>query len=141
LQLQPSDLELAAEKIQAIKEEMFRVRRTVKILGQDFDTDENNLHNMSELLESVEFTGEIINGTMDSPVSLKGVRPSKQGSIYGGFQGRTTKTQRGNKQTEFAIGLAGEILAYRYLQEWYPESFNPDSWNRRIAYIIFRVKM
>lgn len=128
LQLQPSDLELAAEKIQAIKEEMLRVRRTVKILGQDFDTDENNLHTMSELLGAVEFTNENINGTIDSPISLKGVIPSNHGSIHGGFQGRTTKTQRGNKQTESAIGLAGEILAYRYLKEQYPEVCNPDSW-------------
>lgn len=140
LQVQRTDLDQAKQKIEQLKEDRSRARRTVKINGQEFVADEENLPNLGRLLDSIVLDKNAVNGAIDRPLSLKKILPDKGGNGNGTMTGTTVKTQRMHRQVEEAVGLAGEIFVYRYLSQMYPKVCTPESWKSENSMYEFQGK-
>ena len=124
LGLTASDLD-RAEAADAGRDDTRRRRRTeLPFGGCTFDTATDEL---KALVEAVaESADEAFLSSRAAPVRLSDLaRPGGGGGGRGG-----PRQYRGSKPSQeqtAAIGLAGEALAYRWLQRHYPET-TPDSW-------------
>jgi uncharacterized protein DUF3883 len=112
-----------------------RKRRTELEFGdRTYDTASEDLHDFADAIDaSVTNDFLVVRPTV---VKLADIPPRKPGGGGTSPGGRPPRPRAGGKLTDevtAAIGLAGEILAYRWLQAAYPET-TPDSWvsrNRR----------
>jgi Domain of unknown function (DUF3883) len=126
--LSPADLEDAISSAARANDSRRRRRTELRFGGRSFDvaTDE-----LDELLEAVAASvSEAFLQTRPAPTNLSVLRPPDRrpgaGRSGQGAPRRYGSTKPTQEQTA-AIGLAGEILAYRWLQRAYKET-TPDSW-------------
>lgn len=128
LQVQDSDLDQAEKKLEQEKEKAYRAKRTATIFGQQFDTHESNLHQLANLVESMTLPEDTVYGDILAPIELGKMGPGTQkGGSGGGGQTKST-IMRENKQIEMTVGIVGELWAYRYLQQRFPNACSTDSW-------------
>ncbi len=129
LGLSAADLEEASSSTSK-SDEKRRRRRTELTFGErTFDTATEELQ---ELIEAVAASADDqFLGTRSTPMKLLAITPPdrRSGGTNKGTEGKP-RSYGGPKPTQeqtSAIGLAGEVLAYRWLQHAYKET-TPDSW-------------
>jgi len=127
LGIKDEDLRDIEETVEEVKEAQRKKKRMVTVCGEDFDSAEDNLRNLFTLLESkVPRCNLGCEGKLSSPLGLKAKRPVRPGGPGGGGKGggkrRQTRAQRE------VIGLAGEIVVYRQLEELTGTSIGPHNW-------------
>jgi hypothetical protein len=128
LGLGPTDLK-ASESSSAASAQTRRRRRTELMFAeQSYDTAASD--ELRRLIEAVvETADERFLGTRSTPRRLLPMATTKRTGGSGG-SGGGPKSYAGGQLSEekaSAIGLAGEVLAYRWLQRAYEET-TPDSW-------------
>lgn len=106
-----------------------RRRTSLPFAGRTYDTSTDELR---ELVTAVDTSiDEAFLRARPTPAKLQAI-PARQGPGGGGGGGPTSpQRHRGpdptNEQTS-ALGLIGELLAYRWLQNVYPQDATPDAW-------------
>ncbi len=128
LQVQDNDLEQAEKKLEQEKEKAYRAKRTTTIFGQPFDTDDSNLHQLANMVDSITLPEDTVYGDILAPIELGKTGPGRQkDGSSGGGQSKGTN-MRENKQIEMTVGIVGELWAYRFLQKRFPNACSTDSW-------------
>ncbi|MFX3636674.1 MAG: sacsin N-terminal ATP-binding-like domain-containing protein [Candidatus Pristimantibacillus sp.] len=128
LQVRESDLELAEKKLEQEKEKAQRAKRTVAIFGQSFDTDDSNFHQLANLVDSITLPEDTTYGDILAPMELEKTGPGRGNGGSGGGGQTKGAIVRENKQIETAVGIIGELLAFRYLLKRFPNACSKDSW-------------
>lgn len=130
-----SAADLAAGKAsKSASEQQRRLRRSeLAFESRMYDTASDELHDLADAIDAS--VSDDFLRTRATLTKLADIAPSKPGPsrTSGGGSSGSRGAQKPTDEVTSAIGLAGEILAYRWLQETYPET-TPDSWvsrNRR----------
>lgn len=131
-----SAADIAAGKASGSESERRRRKRQTELEFGDrtYDTASEELHDFVEAI-NVSVTGDFMltRPTIAKLVNIPPRKPGGGGRTPGGRPPRAGASGKLTNEVTAAIGLAGEILAYRWLQAAYPET-TPDSWvsrNRR----------
>lgn len=128
LQVQDGDLEQAEEKLEQEKEKANKAKRTATIFGRPFDTEESNLYQLANLVDSMTLPEDTVYGDILNPIELGKMGPRRQRNGSGGGIQTKGTIVRENKQIEMTVGIVGELWAYRYLQKRFPNACSTDSW-------------
>ena len=124
------DLEKAKEKLEQHKEKIQEQKRIVTVCGKDFDSVDDNLHQLWSHIVGEMDEKDLPEVSFDRLADLKEVSPSI--GPDGGGRGKERHRKPTGRMTQAKknlIGLAGEIHAYRVLLKTYgPGVVNPNCW-------------
>lgn len=129
LGLTTADLERGTASRTQADMERRRLRTSLTFGGKTYDTSTDELRELARAVEGS--IDEAFLRTRPTPSKLEVIPVRHDGGESG--SGRRTRPQRhrGQEPTDeqtSALGLIGELLAYRWLKHAYPEDVTPDSW-------------
>jgi anti-sigma regulatory factor (Ser/Thr protein kinase) len=138
LDLTVQDIDALRQRVEAEREQRAKEKRMVAVAGQSIDSGARNFSAQFQLIaeESIENDNGWLNRSRQH-VRLSELSPQVQaGRSENGGPGaeRPKRPRKPPESIRNAMGIASEWLAFRYLQERYPEFVDEHSWvseNRR----------
>lgn len=129
LDISSDDLATAQARLDAVRAERNRRKSVIKVCGEDFDSSEDNLGQLWELLSS-----RISDADLAKTMPLDLAKPVALATIKRTTQKRdvspkpsSRSPERQPKAIDELVGLAGEIHVYRMLRQQYGEDAVPAS--------------
>lgn len=102
-----------------------RAARSVVLDGEQLEASEENYAELAAKTQAS--VDERFLETSKRQAALAEMAPRETGSGGGGGRGRARR-ERLTKEQRGAVGLVGEVLAYAWLRNRYPNEVTPDSW-------------
>jgi hypothetical protein len=139
-----SDDDLAAteQRLTAVKESIRRSRNRIQICGENFEASEDNLGKLWDLLEAAIDDATLASGEgidVRKPAELQAVKTRSPGAKpKAPREGKGVNHSTRSRLVDDAIGMAGEIAAFRMLRVKYGSDIvTPSCWKSTNGWRIF----
>lgn len=139
LSLSPEDLAKAEKNLESYKEMQRRQKRLVPVCGKDFDSIEDNLSSLWNLISSEIKETALPEVNLNKMTHLLPAERTGKKKPRGDRPANSPKPKgRTSKAMENLIGFAGEIHAYRMLSRAYGETVvHPSTWRSLYSQLVF----